>query len=263
MRTLSLLFLFLVFSLGATAQRIAVLGALDQEIAILLDSLKDKKEEQHGGLTFYTGNLKGQSVVIGKSGVGKVNAAYSTAILLDHFTPKQLIFTGVAGGLHPESLPGDVVIGTKLIQTDFGQIDSAGFKISPFRKLSGGRYEDLYIHSDPSLVQKAKVAAKQVTFIPISNRTPRIFLGVIATADVFVSNPTIAAQLYADYQALATEMEGAAVAHLCRTLGVPFIVLRSCSDNANQDARVSFNQFVRPAAINSAGIVLQLLQAMN
>jgi adenosylhomocysteine nucleosidase len=156
-----------------------------------------------------------------------------------------------------------VVIGTKLIQTDFGQIDSVGFKISPFRKLSGGRYDDLYIHSDPGLVQQAEAAAKRVTFIPISNRAPRVFSGVIATADVFVSNQATAEQLYTDYEALATEMEGAAVAHLCRTLGVPFIVLRSCSDNANQVARVSFNQFVRPAAINSAGIVLQLLSAMN
>ena len=263
MKSLSLLFLFLLLSLGATAQRTAILGALDLEIAILLDSLKEKKEVQHGGLTFYTGNLKGQEVVIGKSGVGKVNAAYSTAILLDHYTPKQLIFSGVAGGLHPESLPGDVVIGTKLIQTDFGQIDSTGFKISPFRKLSGGRYDDLYIYSDPGLVQQAEAAAKQVTFIPISNRAPRVFSGVIATADVFVSNRATATQLYTDYQALATEMEGAAVAHLCRTFGIPFIVLRSCSDNANQVARVSFNQFVRPAAINSAGIVLQLLSTMN
>ncbi len=156
-----------------------------------------------------------------------------------------------------------MVIGTKLVQTDFGQIDSLGFKVSPFRKLSGGQYEDLYIYSDSALVKQAEAAAKKVAFIPISNRPPRIFSGVIATADVFVSNPTTAAQLYTDYKALATEMEGAAVAHLCRTLGVPFIVLRSCSDNANQVARVSFNQFVRPAAINSAGIVLQLLQAMN
>ena len=83
MKSLSLVLLFLFLSLGAAAQRTAVLGALDQEIAILLDSLKDKKEEQFGGLTFYTGNLKGQAVVIAKSGVGKVNAAYSTAILLD------------------------------------------------------------------------------------------------------------------------------------------------------------------------------------
>jgi adenosylhomocysteine nucleosidase len=263
MKSLSLFFLFLLLSLGATAQRTAILGALDQEIAILLDSLKEKKEVQHGGLTFYTGNLKGQAVVIGKSGVGKVNAAYSTAILLNHFTPKQLVFTGVAGGLHPESLPGDVVIGTKLIQTDFGQIDSVGFKISPFRKLLGGRYEDLYIHSDPELVQQAEVAAKQVVFLSISKRAPRVFSGVIATADVFVSDQKAAEKLFSDYQALATEMEGAAVAHLCRELGIPFIVLRSCSDNANKSARVSFNQFVRPAAINSAGIVLQLLNNMN
>jgi len=138
MKSLSLVFLFIFLSLSATAQRTAILGALDQEIAILLDSLQDKKEEQYGGLTFYTGNLKGQAVVIAKSGVGKVNASYSTAILLDHFTPKQLIFTGVAGGLHPESLPGDVVIedktGTNRFWTDRLPLDlkflpSANFQV--------------------------------------------------------------------------------------------------------------------------------------
>ena len=120
-----------------------------------------------------------------------------------------------------------------------------------------------HIYSDPELVQQAETAAKQVVFLSISNRAPRVFSGVIATADVFVSDQESAEKLFSDYQALATEMEGAAVAHLCRELGIPFIVLRSCSDNANKSARVSFNQFVRPAAINSAGIVLQLLKNMN
>lgn len=263
MKSLSFLLLFLFTSLGAHAQRIAILGALDQEIAILLDSMQGKREVARGGLTFYTGKLKGQKVVVGKSGVGKVNAAYSTAILLEHFTPDQLIFTGVAGGLHPEALPGDLVIGKQLVQFDFGQIDSVGFQVSPFRKLTGGRHEELFIASDSGLVAKAEAAARKVPFVSISSRTPRVFSGVIATGDVFVSNQETANQLYSEYGALATEMEGAAVAHLCRSLGVPFVVLRSCSDNANQSARVNFNQFVGPAALNSAGLVLQLLQTIR
>ncbi|MCU0401970.1 MAG: hypothetical protein MUE75_13360, partial [Algoriphagus sp.] len=87
-----LLALFLIGSLSVNAQRIAIMGALDQEIAILLDSMKGKKEVVRSGLTFYTGKLKGKKVVVIKSGVGKVNAAYSTAILLDRFQPSQLIF---------------------------------------------------------------------------------------------------------------------------------------------------------------------------
>jgi adenosylhomocysteine nucleosidase len=261
-KKLLLPFLF-ILSLSANAQRIAIMGALDQEIAILLDSMKGKKEVERSGLTFYKGKLKGQKVVVIKSGVGKVNAAYSTAILLDRFKPSQLIFTGVAGGLHPEALPGDIVIGTALIQFDFGQIDSTGFQVSPFRKLTGGRHEELHISADPFLVEKAKKASEEVEFLPISGRQPKVFSGVIVTGDVFVSHQETAESLYQDHQALATEMEGAAVAHLCRSLGVPFLVIRSCSDNANQNARVNFNQFVGPAAINSAGLVLKLLEELE
>lgn len=258
-----LLALFLIGSLSANAQRIAILGALDQEIAILLDSMRGKKEVERSGLTFYTGKLKGQKVVVIKSGVGKVNAAYSTAILLDRFQPSQLIFTGVAGGLHPEASPGDIVIGTELVQFDFGQIDSTGFKVSPFRKLTGGRHDDLYIASDSELLKLAELASEKVHYLSVSGRKPRVFSGRIATGDVFVSDKETAENLFKDHQAFATEMEGAAVAHLCRSVGVPFLVIRSCSDNANQNARVNFNQFVEPAAINSAGLVLKLLEILE
>ncbi|MFN5337291.1 MAG: 5'-methylthioadenosine/adenosylhomocysteine nucleosidase [Bacteroidota bacterium] len=263
LKPLVLSIILFFFLQPAQAQRTAILGALDQEIEILLDSLRGKKEVHRGGLPFYLGKLQGKKVVVGKSGVGKVNAAYTTAILLDRFRPDQVIFTGVAGGLHPEALPGDVVIGSHLLQFDFGQIDSLGFHLSPFRKLKGGRHEQLLIASDSLLVQKAQGAAAQVSFLSISSRAPRIFSGVIATGDVFVSDQATAQQLYQDHAALATEMEGAAVAHLCRSLGVPFVVIRSCSDNANQNARVSFNQFIRPAAINSASLVLHLLEEMD
>jgi adenosylhomocysteine nucleosidase len=112
-------------------------------------------------------------------------------------------------------------------------------------------------------VEKAKKASEAVEFLPISGRQPKVFSGVIVTGDVFVSHQETAENLYQDHQALATEMEGAAVAHLCRSLGVPFLVIRSCSDNANQNARVNFNQFVGPAAINSAGLVLKLLEELE
>lgn len=252
--------ILLFFSLSATAQRIAIMGALDQEIAILLDSMKGKEEINQSGLIFFTGELKGQEVVITKSGVGKVNAAYSTAILLDRYKPSKLIFTGVAGGLHPDALPGDLVIGSELVQFDFGQVDSLGFHVSPFRKLTGGRHEELMIKADSGLVEQAKRAAAEVNFLPISNRKPAVFQGVIATGDLFVSHQETAGRLFSEFGAVATEMEGAAVAHICRSLNVPFIVLRSCSDNANQNARVNFNQFVGTASVNSAGLVMKLLE---
>ena len=96
------LFFLVLISLNLQSQRLAIMGAMDEEIAILTDSLKNKKEQTKGGVTFYKGRLKGKKVIILKAGIGKVNAAYSTAILLDNFKVEGLIFTGVAGGLDPE-----------------------------------------------------------------------------------------------------------------------------------------------------------------
>jgi adenosylhomocysteine nucleosidase len=262
MKKLIIGFIIFIGSHSVIAQRIAIMGALDQEIAILLDSMKSSKKVNRGGIDFYTGKLKGKKVVVLKAGVGKVNSSYSTAVLTENFKPIALIFTGVAGGLDPEALPGEIVIGEKLVQFDFGQIDTTGFKVSPFRKLNGGRHEELFVYSDQNLVAKSLASSSEIDFEPISGRKPRVFSGVIATGDVFVSNDEKAAMLYAEFGALATEMEGAAVAHICRTLGIPFVIIRSCSDNANNNARVNFNQFVGPASVNSARLVLGILEKL-
>jgi adenosylhomocysteine nucleosidase len=262
MKKLVILSFLYFLSISIQAQRIAIMGALDQEIAILLDSMNSSKKVKRGGIDFYTGKLKGKKVVILKAGVGKVNASYSTAVLTENFNPSMLIFTGVAGGLHPEAMPGDIVIGTKLVQYDFGQEDSTGFSVTPFRKLTGGSHEELYIDADQVLVSKSIAAADQMEFVPISGREPKVFSGVIATGDVFVSSNEKAAWLFGEFDALATEMEGAAIAHICRTLGIPFVIIRSCSDNANNNARVNFNQFVGPASVNSARLVLGILEKL-
>ena len=246
-----------------SAQRIAIMGALDQEIGILLDSLSDKEMVSKGGVDFYTGELKGKQVVILKAGVGKVNAAYSTAVLTQNFQLSHLIFTGVAGGLHPEALPGDLVIGEKLVQYDFGKVDSTGFTIWPFRKITGGPKDELLIAADPQLLSLSSRAAKEVSFSPVAGRQPLVFSGVIATGDLFVSSNEKAAWLYKEFDALATEMEGAAVAHVCTIAQVPFIVIRSCSDNANNSAHLNFSQFVGPASVNSARLVMAILEGME
>lgn len=262
-KKLFLVFLLCSFSLVSAAQSIAIMGALDQEIAILIDSMGRNRKVTKGGIDFYKGKLKGKKVVILKAGVGKVNSAYSTAILTQNFKLSSLIFTGVAGGLDPEAMPGDLVIGEKLVQYDFGKVDSLGFAVSPFRKLAGGLHDELYVESDARLILISQDAAKRVEFLPIANRQPRVFSGVIATGDIFVSSNEKANWLFTKFDALATEMEGAAVAHICRTLEIPFIVIRSCSDNANNNARLNFNQFVGPASENSARLVLEILDGME
>ncbi|TDQ13675.1 adenosylhomocysteine nucleosidase [Algoriphagus boseongensis] len=258
-----LILLTLLIMHGSIAQRIAVMGALDEEIAILKEEMGKYKTQERGGIDFYLGKLKGKKIVLLKAGVGKVNSSYSTAVLMENYHPEALIFTGVAGGLAPDALPGDLVIGEKLVQYDYGQVDSLGFHVSPFRHPFDAQGEELFISGDSALISTSLEVAKAQTFLPISGREPRVFSGVIATGDLFVSSDEKAKWLYEEFGALATEMEGAAIGHICRTLGVPFVIIRSCSDNANNHARVNFNQFVGPASVNSAKIVLGILESMQ
>jgi adenosylhomocysteine nucleosidase len=255
-------FLFIYFPV-AQAQYVAVMGALDQEINLLLGEMGRQKKVQIGGIDFYKGKINGKKVVVLKAGVGKVNSSYSTAVLTQNFGLDALIFTGVAGGLHPESLPGDLVIGERLFQHDFGKFDSLGFSVTPYRELTGKHLTQIYVHSDSLLVSKSQTAAGLVDFIEVTQRKPKIFSGTIATGDIFVSSPEKALWLYEEFGALATEMEGAAVAHICQTLAIPFVIIRSCSDNANTHARMSFEQFVEPASVNSAKLVVEILGSME
>jgi adenosylhomocysteine nucleosidase len=255
------LFIFSVLPIAHSfSQTIALMGALDQEIELLLGEMKRPKKVPIGGIDFYKGKIRGKSVVVLKAGVGKINASYSTAVLIQNFDIDALIFTGVAGGLHPESLPGDIVIGDRLFQHDFGKYDANGFSVTTYRELTGGRQTELFIPADSILVARSQTASNQVEFDGLSGRRPSVFTGLIATGDMFVSSPEKAQWLYGEYGALAAEMEGAAVAHICRTLGIPFVVIRSCSDNANHDARVNFEQFVGPASVNSSRLVLSILE---
>ena len=255
-----ILVLLLLVSWKSLAQRIAIMGAMDEEIAILTDSLRNKKKITRGGVTFYKGKLKGRKVIILKAGIGKVNAAYSTAILLNNFKIDALIFTGVAGGLDPAIKPGDIVIGENLVQYDFGALKNAGFETWPTRNLVNNNDPNaLYLTADRDLLALSQKASASISLIPIDGSTPSFYVGTIATGDTFVGDVSKAKKLYIEFNAMATEMEGAAVAQVCTMLEVPFIVIRSCSDNANSNAHTDFLKFIKVASVNSAHLVFAIL----
>ncbi|WP_169734627.1 5'-methylthioadenosine/adenosylhomocysteine nucleosidase [Maribacter antarcticus] len=244
----------------ATGQRIAIMGAMDEEIELLKEELKNKKEIQKNGVTFFTGKLKGQKVVLLKAGIGKVNAAYSTAILMTNFKLDALLFTGVAGGLHPDIEPGDIVISDKLIQYDFGELKAGSFETWPTKNLAKNNRNPLYLTVDQDLLALSKKVSDRITLKPLNDRIPKFFVGVIATGDTFMSDPKKAKELYTNFKALATEMEGAAVAQICTMAAIPYIVIRSCSDNANTQAHADYFKFITVAAVNSAQMVLGILE---
>ncbi len=230
---------------------IGIIGAMDSEIEKLASLMEGKKDERSGGLLFLSGTLSGQNVTVVKCGVGKVNAARCTQALADRFQPEFIINTGIAGALAPELSVGDVVIGTGLIQHDF---DASAFGYAK-GYLCTGKYPEkpTVFDSDKELVAAFEQAAAKL--VP----THRVHKGLIATGDLFVSDPLKKRELRECFGAVAAEMEGAAIAQTAYANGIPFVAVRAISDLADGTTASSFDAFEREAADLSATILEELV----
>lgn len=253
--------LLVFFAFEASAQKTAIIGAMPEEIRILTEQLIDKEITNYSGVVFYEGLLSGKEVVVLKAGIGKVNATYSTTILLEKYDISKVIFTGVAGGLHPESYPGDMVIGSEVFHHDYVRHLGDSYEVRPTVNLSSNEANPMFFKCDSLLLSKAKIKAAETEFVQVNKRSPKVFTGRIATGDVFLSNAEKAKWLYENFDALACEMEGAAVGQVCYQRSIPFLVIRSCSDNANNQAHLDFNIFMKPAAENAIRLVLAILES--
>jgi adenosylhomocysteine nucleosidase len=236
-----------------------VLGAMTAEVETLQGQIMDRKELKVQGLPFVTGTLRGRSVVLAKSGVGKVNAAMTVTLMLERFSPEQVVFTGSSGGVNPALKPGDIVIGTKTVQHDHGVFDDAGLHAAETENAVTGSKNPLYFPGDELLIRFAEDAARSLKLEKVETdqgpREPRIAQGVIATGDVFVASGAKGKELRKTLQADAVEMEGAAVAQVCWEQRVPCLVIRSVSDSADEHASKDFPRFLRVASRNSAALV--------
>jgi len=245
----------------------AILGAIPEEVVMLEGQLSKKNERSIEGIKFVDGQLMGRNVVIAPTGAGKVNAAMTTAILIDNFHPKQVIFTGIAGAVNPQLSPGDIVIAEKTAQHDYGVFTTAGLEnkgtINPITEQTN----PVFYPADPALLQLAESAAQNVALEKIKTsegeRAPGIMKGVVVTGDIFVASPEKCEELRKNLGADAVEMEGAAVAQICYQLGIPCIVLRSISDNANEKATEDIQKFYKIAAMNSASIVVGIVKNLS
>ena len=238
-----------------------ILGAMPVEIQMLESKLQDEQTEKYLNVTFYTGTLNGRKVVLAASGIGKVNAAMTATLLLDHFRPAEVLFTGVAGGINPNLAPGDIVLGEKTAQHDRGKLTSAGFSPQPT-----GEGIPLLMSPPERLLALAEAAAKDAALDKIKTtrgeRQPRVIRGIIVTGDIFVASPAKTAELRKMFKADAVEMEGAAVAQVCWQQKVPCLVIRCLSDKADAMADADFDRFVNAAAANSAKLTLSMLNLL-
>jgi adenosylhomocysteine nucleosidase len=245
------------------ANMIAVIGAFETEVQLLKNKLLHKQEEVIEGIHFYTGILNGQKVVVSRLGIGKVNAAISTTLLLEHFRPKAILFSGIAGAMNPLLHPGDIVVGKQIAYHDYGRISPEGFQLWATKNPYHFNANPIYFNSDTLLIAIAEKASKLVSFQLINTYAPKIFFGTIITGDIFLAdnekNKTLRNAMNAD----AIEMEGAAVAQVCYQQKVPFLIIRSLSDDANDTATLDFVKYGKMAAENSAQFVLEILKLMN
>ena len=259
----ALLFTLSAFAAGEPSARTAIIGAFDEEVRLIQERMKDGSEQSFLGVTFSMGTLNGQPIVLAKTGIGKVNAAITTTLLLDRFKPSEVIFTGIAGGLNPSLLPGDVIIAGKLAQHDLGDFLTGGFSAKGVRNPTNGKRNPVFFPSDSVLVELSQQAATNTVFATVKTtkgeRRPNVITGVIVTGDIFVGSEEKKQELRKRFSADAVEMEGAAVAQVCHQQGVPLVVLRSLSDQADRNAQADARRFYRTAARNSAELVFQLV----
>jgi adenosylhomocysteine nucleosidase len=238
---------------------IAILGAMTLEVETLGQELTDKKERTIQGIRFTTGSLKDRRVVLAHSGIGKVNAAMAATLLVEQFRPTHLLFTGIAGGLNPDLRPGDVVIGAKTAYYDYGEWTPKGFSVGRTVDPFTGKLNPLFFPADAGLLAVAEKAAADLKLALVKTakgeRTPRVVTGVIVTGDAFVASPAKQEALRKEFKADATEMEGAAVAQICRQRRVPCLILRSLSDSAGAKAPEDERLFEKSAAKNAALLV--------
>lgn len=230
---------------------IGIIGAMDEEIELLLQAAQPVEQVDVAGLRYYKGSLHGKHIVICKSGVGKVNAAVTTQVLIDRFHVSKVIFTGVAGAVHPELNIGDIVISTSCMHHDM-DVTALGFApgIIPFQETS-------QFMADTGLIELAERACEQL--VPGRYRK-----GVVLSGDQFVADRDKVRQLHETFAGSAcTEMEGAAVAQACFINEIPFVVIRSMSDKADGSAHVNFAEFTVEASHRSHQIVDSMLQALT
>ncbi|CAG7622479.1 5'-methylthioadenosine/adenosylhomocysteine nucleosidase [Paenibacillus allorhizosphaerae] len=232
-----------------TYRTIGVIGAMKEEIELFHEHMHRVRETERAGITFYEGEFHGKTIVLCKSGVGKVNAAVTTQLLIDTYGAGAIVFTGVAGAVNPELNVGDIVISTECMQHDM-DVTALGFPRGtiPYEKTS------LFI-ADPQLRELAKEVSGELF-------SGRVKEGRVLSGDQFIANRETVAVLYNELNGACTEMEGAAVAQVCSMNGVPFVVIRSMSDKADGSAHVNFAEFTVEASNNSFRIVEQMLKRL-
>jgi adenosylhomocysteine nucleosidase len=226
---------------------VGIIGAMEEEVAVLKKEMELEEIITVASMEFCKGLLCGKDVVVVRSGIGKVNAAVCTQILIDRFGADVIINTGVAGSLDAKIDIGDMVVSTDLVEHD---MDTTAFG-DPLGQVP--RMDTFSFPADVELVKKAVLANEE------ANPDIKTFTGRIVSGDQFVSSPDVKDKLVENFGAKCTEMEGAAIAHVAYLNKVSCVIIRAISDKADNSASMDYPSFEKKAIEHSLRLVRNLL----
>jgi len=227
---------------------IGIIGAMEEEVAILKDKIVELEEINLAHVKFYKGLLHDKEVVVTQSGIGKVNVAISTTILIQRFNPTLIINTGSAGALDTSLNVGDVVISDMVAYHD-ADARAFGYQLGQIPQMPA------QFVADKHLIELA------IEAIDKQNLTAKT--GLIVSGDSFIGTAEQRSAIKTNFpQAMAAEMEATAIAQTCYQFNLPFIITRAISDLADGDAGITFEAFLEKAAISSSEIVERLIKSI-
>lgn len=228
---------------------IGIIAAMQEEAEYLKSCITNLRTTNGAQCVFYSGQLNGVDVVLAESGIGKVNAAITTTLLIERFKPRYIINTGSAGGLDATLQIGDVVISIEVRHHD---VDLTVFGYEH------GQLPDLPAAFIPSalLIEAAERAARTLHL--------RVTKGLIATGDSFMNEAAHVQRIREKFSGVqAVEMEAASVAQVCHQFNVPFVIIRALSDIAGKESAISFKEFLQQAARHSAELIMATLKELE
>lgn len=230
-------------------KRVGIIFAMEEELNELKKYLKIEKEYKIFELTFYEGIINNIECILVESGVGKVNAARTTQILIDNIKVDYIFNIGVAGGIDESLRVGDIVLGEKLVQHDF---DITAFNHEKGYIPKVGKY----IETDIYLLTLADSVFKNLDKINYKR-------GIIASGDIFCTELKMSKKINTKFNALCVEMEGASIAQVCYLSHIPFLIIRSISDVPNNDNVVTYEEFLNSSSKLVALVMKELLYKLN
>ena len=226
---------------------IGIIGAMDEEIAFIKEIAEIVTAKNILGLDFYITKFGGNSVIIVKCGIGKVNAAACTQVLIDHFSVDCVINIGVAGAVYKELNIGDVVISTDALQHDM-DVSALGDPVGTIPRMEESRFK-----ADEELIALAEKAGEAL-------ENHKVFKGRVASGDQFIDSKEKKDWIHDTFDAYCTEMEGAAVAQAAYLNKVPYLIVRAISDKADDSAHMDYSEFEAKAVEHSVNLMLALVK---